>query len=195
MRTNNTRSSSTNHGTLWHNSIYLLAPNRIKGSNPNGTGQHLAQAFDKGRTRETPKGRGLFLLSYTRAYHKQVSQEITAISNQIRNQEWRIGKRWSSIEDGVSVECKLKTPAGKLPGEEGGWSGRIEECPEDISDGEIHKQEVNKTTMHDVTKSSYSITDKTKLTEDTNTNSEKRFINTVKEDSTWLLYYDGRMNG
>ena len=54
------------------------------------------------------------------------------------------------------------------------------------------KQEVNKTTMHDVTKSSHSIIDETKSTEDTNA---KRFINTVEEDSTQLLYYDRRVNG
>src|SRR4051794_19959017 len=58
----------------------------------------------------------------------------------------------------------------------------------------ICKQEVNKTITHDVTKSSHSITDETKSSEDTNANSEKRFINTVEEDSTQLLYYDGRVN-
>src|SRR5438552_3397788 len=61
-----------------------------------------------------------------------------------------------------------------------------------MSDGGMHKQEVNKTTMRDITKSSHSVTDETKLTEDTNT---KRFINIVKEDSTRLLYYDRRVNG
>jgi len=59
----------------------------------------------------------------------------------------------------------------------------------------MRKQEVNKTTTRDITKSSHSVTDETKPTEDTNANSEKRFINTVKEDSTRLLYYDGRVNG
>ena len=71
----------------------------------------------------------------------------------------------------------------------------VEECPEDMSDGGMYKQEVNKTTMCDITKSSHSVTDETKLTENTNTNSEKRFINTVKEDLTQLLYYDRRVNG
>src|SRR5437763_1049890 len=64
-----------------------------------------------------------------------------------------------------------------------------------MSDGGMCKQEVNKTTMRDITKSSHSITDETKPTKDTNTNSEKRFINTVEEDSTQLLYYDRRVNG
>src|SRR4051794_18442964 len=64
-----------------------------------------------------------------------------------------------------------------------------------MSDGGMRKQEVNKTTTRDVTKSSHSVTDETKPTEDTNANSEKRFINTVEENSTQLLYYDGRVNG
>src|SRR3954453_6301929 len=64
-----------------------------------------------------------------------------------------------------------------------------------MSDRGIRKQEINKTTTCDITKSSHSITDETKSTEDTNANSEKRFINIVEEDSTRLLYYDRRVNG